>query len=168
MTSENTAKLSFRVRVEVYAAAAKKAEDLGLDLSSFLQDTVEKAVFDYLPASVQDRIEKERTLYAKAQQIARELDAAGRFDEHFNLTVFDAMMADGEVRALYEDLIGAGYAEDTPGKTPLNMYLGWFIKNAVPGAEPLLDGGNKPRRVFVKGQGKAIKSYTLLRKRPKA
>ena len=43
---------------------------------------------------------------------------------------------------------------------PLNMYLGWYIKNAID-AEPLLDDTGKPRRAFVKDQ--PIKSYTLLK-----
>ena len=70
-------------------------------------------------------------------------------------------MTDPKARTLYEEVIGAdAYTDGAPKKTPLNMYLGWYIKNAID-AEPLLDDAGKPRRAFVKDQ--PIKSYTLLK-----
>lgn len=100
------------------------------------------------------------TLYTAAQHKAREVFDAGRFDEHFTLTVFRELMSDSNSRQLYEKVIEAdAYTDGAPKKTPLNMYLGWYIKNAI-NAQPLLDDAGKPRRAFVKGE--PIKSYTLL------
>ena len=39
--------------------------------------------------------------------------------------------------------VGDAYQFGLPGKSPLNMYLGWYIKNAS-GADPILDGNGKP------------------------
>lgn len=100
------------------------------------------------------------TLYSAAQRKAREVFNAGGFDEHFTLTVFRELMSDAKTRHLYEQVIEAdAYTDGAPKKTPLNMYLGWYIKNAI-NAHPLLDDAGKPRRAFVKGE--PIKSYTLL------
>lgn len=99
-------------------------------------------------------------LYAAAQEKARQVYEAGRFDEHFTLTVFRELMDDRRTRDLYEEIIGVdAYTSGAPKKTPLNMYLGWYIKNAID-AQPVLDDAGKPRRAFI--QGEPIKSYTLL------
>lgn len=162
MAAVNTTKLQLRLRNAVHAALERKAAGEGMDVATFVARLIEQEVFDFLPESAQARLRKENALYDAAQRIARKAYAEGLFDEHFSLTVFDALMADDEARGLYEDLIGADYAEDSPAKWPLNMFLGWFIKNAVPGLAPLMDEKGRPVRAFVKG--KPIKSYTLLRR----
>lgn len=43
---------------------------------------------------------------------------------------------------------GDAYAVKLPGKTPLNMYLGWYIKNAI-GSEPKMDANSQPVRAQV-------------------
>ena len=69
-------------------------------------------------------------------------------------------MSDANSRKLYEQVIDADtYTDGAPKKTPPNMYLGWYIENAI-NVQLLLDDTGKPRREFIKGE--PIKSYTLL------
>ena len=42
------------------------------------------------------------------------------------------------------------------------MYLGWYIKNAIPDTVPLLDASRKSRRMQIRNE--PIQSYTLLTK----
>ena len=99
---------------------------------------------------------------AEAVEFARVFDNEGGFDKDFTLHVIERLMKNKSFRAKYEEAIGGdAYDNGLPGKSPLNMYLGWYIKNAV-AAEPVLDENNKPKRVQVKGQ--PIQSYTLLKK----
>jgi hypothetical protein len=160
MATENTARVSFRLKTDVYHLVHKLSADAGIDPSAFMQRALERAVYEHLPPERQQELDNMEALYAAAQSKAREVFAAGRFDEHFTLTVFRELMNDRNTRDLYEEIIGVdAYTNGAPKKTPLNMYLGWFIKNAVD-ATPLLDGTGKPRRAFVKDE--PIKSYTLL------
>ncbi|MCF7701483.1 hypothetical protein [Loktanella sp. M215] len=140
------------------------SSEAGIDPSAFMQRALERAVYEHLPADRRREIDNTTALYEMAQTVAREIRDAGKADEHFTLTVFRAMMAIPNIRALYEEVIGVdAYADKAPGKMPLNMYLGWYIKKAV-GAEPLLDDAGTPRREYVTGE--PIKSYTLLAVEP--
>ena len=88
------------------------------------------------------------------------LHGAGRFNKHFTLDVVRAMMADPQVRTNYETAIGGNaYAVRLEGKMPLNMYLGWEIKNAV-GVNVQKSENGKPTRTSVRGE--PIQTYTLL------
>ena len=72
-------------------------------------------------------------------------------------------MTDPQFRTDYETVVGGdAYQSGLPGKSPLNIYLGWYIKNAIPDAVPLLDASRKPRRMQVRNE--PIQSYTLLTK----
>ena len=160
MLAEKTTRISLRLRSDVADLIKSLSSEAGIDPSAFMQRALERAVYDHLPPERQREIDNTTVLYEKAQTLAREIRDAGQANEHLTLSVFQAMMKIPSIRALYEDVIGAdAYAEKAPGKMPLNMYLGWYIKRAV-GAEPLLDEAGAPRREFVTGQ--PIKSYTLL------
>lgn len=160
MATENTSRVSFRLKTDVYDLVQKLSSEAGLDPSTFMQRALERAVYDHLPPERQKELDSMDALYTAAQLKAREVFDAGGFDEHFTLTVFRALMSDANSRKLYEQVIEAdAYTDGAPKKTPLNMYLGWYIKNAI-NAQPLLDDTGKPRRAFIKGE--PIKSYTLL------
>lgn len=164
MTTDSTSRVSFRLKKDVHDLIRKLSAEAGLDPSAFMQRALERAVYDHLPPDRQAELDKTEALYTAAQTTARALAEAGRFDADFTLTVFDTMMSDPVTRRLYEQVIDAdAYTDGAPKKSPLNMYLGWYIKNAV-GAQPLLDEAGKPRRAFVKDQ--PIKSYTLLQLGP--
>lgn len=160
MSSKNTVRVSLRLRKDVHDTVIAVANDAGIDPAAFMQTVIAKSVESRLPEATREELRRTEDFIQFAQKEARALFAEGGFTEHFTLSVFDRLMANHETRSLYEDIIGADALTDgAPGKTPLNMYLGWYIKNAV-GAEPLLDEAGKAKRAFVKG--KPIKSYTLL------
>ncbi|MDR0808101.1 MAG: DUF1778 domain-containing protein [Gemmobacter sp.] len=162
MVSENTTRISFRLKTDIHDLIQKLSADEGIDPSAFMQRTLERAVYAHLSPKRQKELDNTEALYAVARQKAREVFSSGRFDEHFTLTVFGELMADPKSRALYEEIIDSdAYTDGAPGKTPLNLNLGKYIKNAI-GAEPLLDDAGKVLRAFgVKDQ--PIRSYTLLK-----
>ena len=158
----STARVDLRLPKDIVELVHKIAEDQGVDPNVFMQNAIIKAVYPYLPKERREELDDAEELYAKAQAKARELFTAGAFTEHFTLTVIRAMMADTKIRELYEKVIGAGaYTDKPPKKSPVNMFLGWYIKNAVD-VDVLKEDG-KPRRAFVRNE--PIKSYTLLRKK---
>jgi hypothetical protein len=160
MATDNTMRVAFRLQTDVFKLVETLSREAGIDPSKFMQDAIEQAVFEHLPKTRQRELTNMKALYAAAQAVARSVDAAGKFDQHFTLTVFRQMMSDKKIRGLYEEVIGVdAYTDGAEKKTPLNMYLGWYIKNAI-NAEPLLDDADKLRRAFVRNE--PIKSYTLL------
>jgi hypothetical protein len=160
MPSDNTIRVSLRLQNDVHQALLKVAAAKGIEPTTFMQDVLEQTVIDDLPEERQRELENTKFLFAQAQTKAKQIFDGGGFTEHFTLTVIQKLMSDAETRGLYEKIIGVdAYTDGAPKKTPLNMYLGWYIKNAV-NAQPILDGNGKPKRAFVKGE--PIKSYTLL------
>ena len=160
MATKNTTCVSFRLKTDIFDLVQKLSAEAGLDPSAFMQRALERAVYDHLPPERQKELDNMETLFSAAQRKACEVFDAGRFDEHFTLTVFRELMSDAKTRQLYEQVIEAdAYTDGAPKKTPFNMHLGWYIKNAI-NAQPMLDDAGKPRRAFVKGE--PIKSYTLL------
>jgi|GEM_PF-1440831 len=160
MATENTTRVSFCLKTDVFQLVQKLSAEARLDPSAFMQRALERAVYKHLPPERQMELDNMETLYTVAQHKARKVFDAGLFDEHFTLSVFRELMSDTNARQLYEQVIDAdAYTDGAPKKTPLNMYLGLYIKNAID-AQPLLDDTGKPRRAFVKDE--PIKSYTLL------
>ncbi|QLP96610.1 MAG: hypothetical protein HZY79_03285 [Rhodoblastus sp.] len=157
-------RVSLRLKPAVAAAVDRAAAEVGLAPTVFMQKAIETAVRHELPAAERERSEREQRVLRRAQEMAVEVYRAQGFDAHFTLRVIRALMRDAAFRDLYESVIEAdAYDDKAPLKTPLNMYLGWTIKNAVP-ATPLLDDKGAPKRAVVKGE--PIKSYTLLAHKP--
>ena len=167
--SDVTHKVSFRLNSLVYETAEAIAKEQSISTEAFFQRIVTRHVIEHArkeglmaPEHV-DRLQREQNILKTAARRARELDEAGAFDEHFTLTVIRDLMTDPDFRADYETVIGGdAYQSGLPGKSPINMYLGWYVKNAVPNAAPLRDANGKPRRVQVRNE--PIQSYTLLAK----
>ncbi|NML92023.1 hypothetical protein HHL26_23780 [Sphingobium sp. TB-6] len=162
MATDNTVRVSLRLKTDVNGAVEKAAADKGVDPATFMQSVIERSIYPYLPNERRKELEMTEELFGRAQDFARKVHDEGRFNADFTLTVIDDMMADPSTRQLYADLIGDEdiLKNGMPKKSPLNMYLGLYIKNAI-NAEPLLDAKGKPRRAFVKNR--PIQSYTLLK-----
>ena len=167
--STPTVKISLRLDSAVHAASEKIARKEAVSTEALIQRIVTNYVTENArknglmdPKDI-DRLEREQKIIARAVRRAREVDDAGGFDEHFTLRIIRDLMTDQGFRADYETVIGGdAYENGLPGKFPLNMHLGWYIKNAIPGAVPVLDSNHKPRRVQVRNE--PIQSYTLLTK----
>lgn len=166
---KTTVKVSFRLDSCVHATAETLAKEQSVSTEALYQRIVTRHVTEHAkkdglmdPEDI-DRLQREQSILATAVRRARELDETGEFDEHFTLTVIRDLMADSQFRADYETVVGGNaYQSGLPGKSPLNMYLGWYIKNAIPNAVPLRDANRKPRRIQVRNE--PIQSYTLLTK----
>ena len=167
--SKVTLKVSFRLNSLVYETAEAIAKEQAISTEALFQRIVTRHVTEtarkegsMAPDQI-DRLQREQNILEIAARRARELDEAGAFDEHFTLTVIRDLMTDPKFRADYEKVIGGdAYQSGLPGKSPINMYLGWYVKNAVPDAVPIRDANRKPRRVQVRNE--PIQSYTLLTK----
>ena len=166
---KSTVKVSFRLDSRVHATAETISKQQSVSTEALIQRIVTHHVTEHAekeglmnPLDI-DHLQREQRILATAVRRARELDEAGAFDEHFTLTVIRDLMTDPQFRADYETVVGGdAYQSGLPGKSPLNMYLGWYIKNAIPDAVPLLDGNRRPRRIQIRNE--PIQSYTLLTK----
>lgn len=163
-TGPKTVKLSLRIEDAVHAALSAMARETCMETGAYIIHRLNKiaAESDYLDARTAERLTRTDELLVDAAKKARALYDAGEFDEHFTLTVIRRLMADQEYLRKYEALIGGdAYDSGLPGKSPINMYLGWHIKHAV-NADVVPNARGKPRRAQVRGE--AVQSYTLLRR----
>lgn len=157
-------KLSVRLSREVHDALSAQAAAKGFEVGDHIRRLLERraAKSGHMKKADAARIRLHWDVVEAFQTLARAIDAEGGFDAHFTLTVFRRAVADPDLRALYERAIeGDAYAVGLAGKSPLNMYLGWYVKNAV-GAHPRVDADGKPQRGQVRGE--PIQSYQLLSK----
>jgi hypothetical protein len=164
MSENRTVRVSFRLDAPVHAAIMQLARDNSIETNAYIQRILKRhaAQSGVMGDAAREHVELSETIIEKAVKRARDLDEADMFDQHFVLTVFRDLMGDPKIRADYEKVVGGGaYQSGLPGKSPLNMYLGWYIKNAV-GADPVLDANGNPRRTQVRNE--PIQSYTLLTK----
>ena len=161
MTDDLTTKLSFRLNTPVLNALEKCAERDGYEAMAYIQKVLaEYAVASgFMPPDEASQTQLHQEIFAFAVKESRALYKRIPFTEHWTLTVVQHLMNDKKFRAKYEKAIGGdAYAVGLPGKSPLNMYLGWYIKNAINASPKTADG--KPVRAQVKNE--PIQSYTLL------
>ena len=134
MNRKADAKISLRLQPALHEGLDVLARKEGYALSGYITRILAMHLVDH--GAVDDpgieRLGTETWLCQRAVQTAREVFEAGGFDRHFTLTVIDRLFGDSEFRERYEAHVG-GAAEEKglPGKSPINMYLGWYIKNAV-------------------------------------
>jgi hypothetical protein len=167
MSEDRSTKLSFRLDTAVYVALTKMAAIGGYEPMAYIQRVLAQHVLEKGRAHISEedatRISDADKIIALAVERSIKLYKQGLFTEDFILTVFRSLMSDPTSRAHYEKAIGGdAYALGLEGKSPLNMYLGWYIKNAIP-ADPKTLPNGKPERVPVKNE--PIQSYTRLVKR---
>lgn len=156
-------KVTINVNKDAMTAIRAEAQHIGMETSALIQRAVHQFALDSgrMQPEAAKLMSSQNVIVDRFVALSKRLFSEGRFDEHFVLTVFETAMNDPDLRALYEQAVGGdAYAVKLPGKTPLNMYLGWYIKNALE-AEPIVDSQGRPMRVQVRGQ--PIQSYTLLR-----
>jgi len=156
--------VSFRIDIVILDEIKDMAHRDGLDTGAYIHRLLRLHVStsDHLSKLERGRIILTEKLLDAAGSKARELEAAGKFDERFTLTVITALFEDLTFRTDYEQVIGGdAMSHGLPAKASLNMNLGWHIKTVV-GAEAMTNNG-KPRRAQVRNM--PIQSYTLLCKK---
>jgi hypothetical protein len=162
MPEELTTKLSFRLNTAVFNALSMCAADEGYETMAYIQKVLSRRAVEsgHMTPDAAAKTGAYEKLFEIAVDRSRLLYKENLFCEDWTLTVFRHLMKDEEFRPAYEATIGGdAYDIGLPGKTPLNMYLGWYIKNAV-GAVPKTTSDGKPVRVQVKNE--PIQSYTQL------
>ena len=163
----DTIQVTARIRPSVHAAIVELAKQdtshvVPQQTGDYVASILTRVALEsnHMDLDEEERIRAEEEVLRLAQWKAVELRDNGRFNEHFTLTVIRAMMQDPDIRKTYETAVGGdAYINGLKGKMPLNMYLGWSIKNAV-GAEVQKNEAGKPRRTTVRGE--PIQTYTLL------
>ncbi|TBE45445.1 hypothetical protein ELH02_14215 [Rhizobium ruizarguesonis] len=161
MTNE-TEKFTVNVNREAMRAIREKAKEEGLEASALIQRAIHELAISTgrMNNETANMLNAQYAIIDEMVALSKELFNQGRFDEHFVLRVFQEAMKRPHMKELYERAIsGDAYGLKLPGKTPLNMYLGWYIKNAI-GAEAKSDANGKPVRAQVRGE--PIQTYTLL------
>lgn len=160
---EKPAKITFKIQSYIHETLANIAKKESIDISGVVQKIVEEYVIGekLISKDMKDALELYNKIIFLAKAKSRDIFDRGLFDEHFTLTVFQELMKDVYFREIYEKAIGGdAYDKKLEGKNPLNMYLGWYIKNTI-SAEPVLDEKGKPKRIFVSNE--PIQSYTALK-----
>lgn len=161
MTTE-TEKFTINLNLEAMRAIRDKAKEEGLEASALIQRAIHELAISTgrMNNDTANMLNAQYAIIDGMVALSKELFNEGRFNEHFVLKVFQEAMNRPHLKELYERAIsGDAYGLKLPGKTPLNMYLGWYIKNAI-GAEARMDSNGKPVRAQIRGE--PIQTYTLL------
>ena len=157
-------KVTFNLEPEVLALAKREAKTEGRELGHFLQKAIESYLVSNVPAedALVQRLNAKRAVLDKTVATALELNAAGKFDEHFILTVIKTASADSGFAASYDQAINTANEKGVNArKARLNRQLGRMILRAA-GAQAKRAEDGKPMRAQVSDE--LITSYTLVEK----
>ena len=110
-----------------------------------------------------ERIRAKRAVIDHTVTLAQSLDAEGKFDENFVLTVMKTAAKDEEFMMIYNTAIGFNpETKKAHGQKALNQQLGRLIRKSV-GATGIKTDAGRVARAQVAGE--VISSYTLLTKK---
>ncbi len=155
--------VAFSLEPQVRARLAEQARTEGLELGHYLQKVLETHVVDTAEDgdALVERIRAKRAVIDHITNLAKELDANDKFDEHFVLTVMKTAAADEAFMAFYNTAIGGEGKQSKMSQKPLNQQLGRLIRKAVGAKGMKTDRGTVAR---AQTSGEIISSYTLLTK----
>ncbi|MGC1497355.1 MAG: hypothetical protein WA790_16235 [Sulfitobacter sp.] len=159
--------VTFTLELAVRRFIDAEAKAAGMNLTHFMQKLVEDHVINAAPEgdALALRLAAKRHVIGYAVTLASEMDAAGKFDEHFILNVVKEAAEDPEFATQYalaiggEDAAGTRIAERA--RVSLNQQIGRLVKKAI-GARSKRNEKGKIARAQV--QGTLISTYTLLEK----
>ncbi len=159
--------VTFTLEIPVRRYIDAQAKAAGMNMTHYMQKLIEDHVIGTAAANdpLALRLAAKRHVIAYAVALATDMDASGKFDEHFILTVVKAASEDAEFAAQYALAIGtqsaaAPRAADR-AKVSLNQQIGRLVKKAV-GARSKRNGNGKIIRAQVNDA--LITTYTLLEK----
>ncbi len=159
--------VTFTLELPVRRFIDAQAKAAGMNLTHYMQKLVEDHVINAAPEddALALRLAAKRNVIGYAVTLAGEMDAAGKFDEHFILNVVKEAAEDPEFAAQYalalggKDAIGTRPAERA--RISLNQQIGRLVKKAVGARSKRTDKGKIARAQV---QGTLISTYTLLEK----
>lgn len=156
--------VTFALEPSVRRFVEEQAQFAGMDLGHFMQKLVENHVL--ATAATDDplahRLTAKRAVIETAVTQAQKLDAEGKFDEHFILTVVKKAEQDPAFIANYNVAVGGLPAADKAAqraRVSLNQQLGRLIKKAAGAKSKRTEAGPIARAQV---QDALISTYTLL------
>lgn len=159
--------VTFTLELPVRRFMDAQAKAAGMNMTHYMQKLIEDHVIAAAPAGdpLALRLAAKRHVIGYAVSLASEMDAAGRFDEHFILNVVREAAEDPEFTAQYALALGgaeaAGTRAEARARVSLNQQIGRLVKKAI-GARSKRTEKGKIARAQV--QGTLISTYTLLEK----
>ena len=155
--------VAFSLEPKVRTRLAEEARKEGMELGNYLQKVLENHLLEIAPEGdpLAACIHAKRAVIDRVVTLAKDLDAQGRFDEHFILTVMKTAAADESFMARYATAIDAEGKEADRTRQTLNQQLGRLIRKSVD-AKALKTEADRVSRAQVSGE--IISSYTLLTK----
>ncbi|MBV2360460.1 hypothetical protein KUH32_11800 [Thalassococcus sp. CAU 1522] len=151
--------VAFSLPPKVRARLTQLAREDGLDLGHYLQKVLETHVVVSAPEGdeLAERLSAKRAVIDQTIGFAQALDADGKFDEHFVLTVMKTASQDDAFMALYKTAVG----DNRSAQKALNQQLGRLIRKTVGARGMRTDKGTVARAQVA---DEIISSYTLLTK----
>lgn len=159
--------VTFTLELPVRRFIDAQAKAAGMNVTHFMQKLVEDHVIATAPKDdpMALRLAAKRYVIGHAVTLASEMDANGKFDEHFILSVVKEAAQNPEFAAQYALALGgedaAGTRVAVRARVSLNQQIGRLIKKAV-GARSKRNEKGKIARAQVSDA--LITTYTLLEK----
>ncbi|MEW9919497.1 hypothetical protein AB2B41_07780 [Marimonas sp. MJW-29] len=160
--------VTFTLEPAVHRFMSAQAKSEEMNLTHYMQKLIETHVIEAAPKDdpLALRLAGKRHVITHALETARKLDKAGKFDEHFILTVVKEAEKDAEFVKHYECALGGREAEGTRigerQRVSLNQQIGRVIKKAVGARSKRNEETGKIARAQVSDA--IITTYTLLEK----
>lgn len=162
---EKASTVTFMLELPVRKFMDVQAKAAGMNMTHYMQKLVETHVIATSPKddALALRLAAKRHVIDQTVAMAKKLDAAGKFDENFILTVVKEAQKDAEFKAKYETALGEVDAEgkSSRARVSLNQQIGRVIKKSVGARGKRNEQG---RVVRAQVQDAVIATYTLLEK----
>ncbi|KIN64029.1 hypothetical protein Z946_2913 [Sulfitobacter noctilucicola] len=159
--------VTFTLEPTVKRAIAAQAKAAGMNVTHYLQMMVENHVIDHAAKGdpLATRLAAKRFVINHAVALAGSLYSAGKFDEHFILTVVREAEKSPEFSANYAEAVGGEDADGTRAaaraRVSLNQQIGRVIKKAAGARSKRLASGKIARAQVTDA---IVSTYTLLDK----
>ena len=157
--------MTFMLELPVRKFMDVQAKAAGMNMTHYMQKLVETHVIATAPKddALALRLAAKRHVIDQTVAMAKKLDAAGKFDENFILTVVKEAQKNAEFKAKHETALGEVDAEgkSSRARVSLNQQIGRVIKKSVGARGKRNEQG---RVVRAQVQDAVIATYTLLEK----
>ncbi|MCX7566385.1 hypothetical protein OS189_08525 [Sulfitobacter sp. F26169L] len=164
---EKASTVTFSLELPVRKFMDAQAKAAGMNLTHYMQKLVETHVIEAGSADepLARRLAAKRQVIDQAVALATKLDAAGKFDEHFIMTVVDEAGKDAGFKAQYEIALGedgeGNEAKVKRARVSLNQQIGRVIKKSVGARSKRNEHGQIAR---AQAANAFVATYTLLEK----
>lgn len=164
---EKASTVTFTLELPVRKFMDAQAKAAGMNMTHYMQKLVETHVIEAGAADepLAVRLAAKRKVLDQVVALATKLDAAGKFDENFILTIVSEAGKDADFKTQYELALGVeaseGEAKVKRARVSLNQQIGRMIKKSVGARSKRNEQGQ-----IARGQASNtfVATYTLLEK----